>query len=367
MNKIIFILCSGLLFFACRHGETQKATPEIEYRGDTLCLAANSNLARQIELLTVQPEPYSAELNTTGAVKAIPGQLAEIAPPFSGRVVKLFVQLGQRVSAGTPVFELSSGEFYEASKNYFQALQAKKMSENALRRQRDLVQHGVGVQKELEEAETSHEFAQRDYETVVAGLQIFNVDPDALVMGQPLKVSSPISGEVVQSNVVLGQYIRDDSPPLVIVAELSKVWVVAQVKEKYMSGIRADDRVEIRTEADTGHVFTGRVRHIGALLDEETRSVQVFVTCDNADRKLKPGMFVNVRFISAPEESVVIPAAAVLQTEQGSYVWVQAGRDRYVRRSVEVAAASHHDAVVHSGLRPGEVIIAGGGIYLMGI
>ncbi len=367
MNKITLIICSGLLFFACRHGETRKATPEIEYNGDTLCIAANSNLAQKIKLLTVQSEPYSTELNTTGTVKAIPGQLAEIAPPFNGRVVKSFVQLGQRVNAGMPIFELSSGEFFEASKNYFQALQAKKMSENALRRQRDLIQHGVGVQKELEEAETNYEFAQRDYENTIAGLQIFNVDPAALVMGQPLKITSPICGEVVQSNMVLGQYVKDDSPPLVIVAELSKVWVVAQVKEKYIGAIRTDDQVEIRTEADAGHVVTGRVYHISELLDEETRSVQVLVACDNTERKLKPGMFTNVHFISAPKESVVIPATAVLQAEQGSYVFMQAGSDKYIKRNVEVITAQHNDVIVINGLRPGEVIIAGGGIYLMGI
>ncbi len=367
MNKIYFLLCGCMLCVSCRRGEPRNEVSDYRFVGDTLCIAENSGISKKIALLTVQSEPYGAEFTTTGVVKAIPGQLAEIAPPVDGRVLKSFVRLGQHVNAGAPIFELSSVEFFEASKNYFQTLQNQKMAENNYRRQKDMVQHGVGVQKELEEAETNYEFARKECENAVAGLRMFNIDPDRLTMGQALNVTSPVAGEVVHMNIVTGQYVKNDSPPLAVVADLSKVWVVAQVKERYIEAVRPDDRAEIQTDADAAHTIAGRVYHISELLDEETRSVRVMIVCDNTDRKLKPGMFADVRFIAAPKESVVIPSSALLQTESGSYVFAQAGKNKYLKRYVKAVTAGQNRAMITDGLQSGDVIVSSGGIYLPGI
>jgi cobalt-zinc-cadmium efflux system membrane fusion protein len=103
---------------------------------------------------------------------------------------------------------------------------------------------------------------------------------------------------------------------------------------------------------------------VGELLDEETRSVPVFVLCDNAERKLKPGMFADIRFTGAPEKLAVIPSTAVLQSERGSYVFVRVGKDKYVKRNVETVNARRKEVAVNGGLQAGEVIVAGGAIYL---
>ncbi len=367
MNKIFFVICFAVLFFSCKQKEQKNENDDFQFSGDTLSIATHSNILSKIELSTIKPQMYSAELNATGTVKAITGHLAEIAPTFNGRVSKSFVQLGQRVNAGTPIFELNSSEFYEASKVYFQTFQNKKMADVNLKRQKDLVLHGVGVQKDLEEAETNAELAGKEYETAVAGLKMLNINPEELVMGQSLKVVSPIAGEIVQNNIVLGQFVKDDTGPLVIVAELSKVWVVAQVKEKYISAIHADDQVVVTSDADAGHEISGRVYHVSELLDEETRSIQVLVECDNKDRKLKPGMFAGVHFINTPKEAIVIPSSALLQTEAGTYVFVKIGENKFVKRLVQTATAGQKEVVVTDGLESGDVIVSSGGIYLIGI
>ncbi|GHS91829.1 cation efflux system protein [Bacteroidia bacterium] len=364
MNKIFFLFCC-VLFFSCSKNEEKTESHDIQYKGDTLLISSQSNILPKIKLLTVESRLHSAEFNTTGTVKAITGHLVEIAPPFDGRISKLYVRLGQKVNSGAPVFDLNSNEFYEASKIYFQTFQNKKMADVNLKRQKDLVQHGVGVQKELEEAETNAELAQKEFESAVAGLKILNINPEELIMGQPLKVVSPIAGEVVQNNIVLGQFVKNDTGPMVIVAELSKVWVVAQIKEKYIAGIRPDDHVFVSTDADTGHEVKGYVYHISELLDEETRSVQVLVECDNKDRKLKPGMFAEVHFINSPQKAVMIPASALLQKGDDTYVFVQAGKGEYVKRKVKTVTVSLSESLITEGLKTGDVIVSEGGIYLM--
>ncbi len=356
-------LCVALA--CCDRNNPADKTPDIEQKGDTVTVSANSPVNSKIQLYTVAEQDFSKELTTTGVVRAISGQMAEIAPPFDGRVSRSFVKLGQRVGPGTPLFELHSAEFFEATKNYFQALQDKKMKQSNLSRQRDLVKNGVGVAKELEEAETDYEFALKEYENASALLRMFNVDPDKVTMGQPLKVVSPIAGEVVQADIVIGQYVKSDAAPLAVVAELSKVWVVAQLKERYIGAIRSDDKVEIRTDADPQRAIAGQVAHIGELLDEQTRSVRVLIACDNRDRTLRPGMFAEVRFTGRPAPSIVIPSAALLQDEGESYVFVRRADGVFVKRTVRTATASAHEALVLDGLTAGERIVSEGAVYLM--
>jgi cobalt-zinc-cadmium efflux system membrane fusion protein len=362
-KRIIFGLF--LLLASCKPGSQADENTGVHYREDTVYVAAGAAVNARLTLYTVALQPYSAEFSTTGVVKAMAGQMAGIAPPFDGRVAQSFVKLGQRIQAGDPVFELHSAEFFEVVKSYYQTLQTKKMKESNLQRQRDLVKNGVGIARELEEAETDYEVAFRDYESAEANLRMFHINPAEMTWGQALKVVSPIAGEVVQTNMVIGQYVKSDAEPLAIVAELSNVWVVAQVKERNINSIRPDDTVEIYTEADPGHTIVGHISHISELLDEETRSVQVLITCDNKDRKLKPGMFASVHFMNVPVASILIPSNALLQKDESSYVLLQKGKGAYIRREVKATTANADELLVTEGLEAGDVIVAEGGIYIM--
>ena len=364
--KRIFIL-PGLcvLLAACSQNRTANESSDIQYKGDTVLVSENSPVNSKIKLYTVARTDYSTEINTTGIVRAIPGQMAEIAPPFDGRVTKSFVTLGQKVKAGTPVFELYSAEFSGAVRDYLQAQQTKKMAESNLSRRKDLADNGVGSKKELEEAETDYVVALGEYENAKTTLRMLGVNPKDVSMGQAMKIVSPIAGEVVQANMVIGHYVKSDSGPQAIIADLDKVWVVAQVKERNINSIRPEDRAEIRTDADPEYVIEGRISHISGLMDEETRSVQVLISCDNGDRRLKPGMFAEVHFINAPKESIVIPTTALLQEEDESYVLVQESEGVYLRRVVKAVMVSQRESLVSEGLNPGEVIVSEGGIYLM--
>ena len=365
MNKIIILTGAiSFLLMSCKNNTPTGNTSDVTNYGNTVVIAENSVINTRIKHQTIELKSFSAEFNTTGTVRAITGQLAEIAPLFDGRVTQSFVRLGQKVSAGTPLFELHSAEFSATVKDYFQSLQTKKMKYSGLQRHRDLVNNGVGSVRDLEEAETDYEVALKDYENAVANLKTLNIDPDKISMGQALKVVSPIAGEVVQTDIVIGQYVRSDSDPLAIVAELGKVWVVAQVKEKYIGSILANDKAEIRTDANPGQVINGRVFHVSELLDEETRSVQVMVECDNSDRLLKPGMFTSVHFVGSPEESIVIPSTALLQNEDETYVFVKEEERKYSKRRVKAVTVNQSESLITEGLKVGDTIILEGGIYL---
>ena len=142
----------------------------------------------------------------------------------------------------------------------------------------------------MEEAEVNYELKKKDYENALAALKVFQIEPDQLVLGQPMIVRSPISGEIVKNNIVIGQFMKDDADPVAVVADLNEVWVAANVKEKDMSLLSSLKKVEISLVSQSNQTFSGIIYHINEMLDEDTRSVEVLVACDNKERLMKPAM-----------------------------------------------------------------------------
>lgn len=323
-----------------------------------------SPVLQKIRVQQVLPSDYHSHYLTTGTVKVITGSKAELSAPFEGRITKSFVKLGQIVAAGTPVFEIYSPDYFETVKAFVQARQEKQLTSNNYNRQKDLLEHGVGSKKEAEEAEAAWQIASREYEKAEASLLIFNVKPDEISLGKPLIVRSPISGEIVKNNLTVGQYLKSDAEPQAEVANLNKVWVVALVKEKNMGLINSIDSVHVITDGHPNLQINGIVSYVGSILDEQTRSVEVYVECRNEQKILKPGMFANVAFTHEILGAMVIPSDAVLQEEDHSYVFVQTGKNKFAKRTVTVSTGNEKDLIVTSGLAPKESIVTEGAIYL---
>ena len=323
-----------------------------------------SPVLQKIKLQIITPSNYHSHYLTTGTVKVITGSKAELSAPFEGRITKSFVKLGQMVSAGSPVFEIYSPDYFETVKAYVQARQEKQLATSNNNRQKDLLEHGVGSKKEAEEAEAALQIASREYEKAEASLLIFNVKPDEISLGKPLIVRSPISGEIVRNNLTVGQYLKNDAEPQAEVANLSRIWVVAQVKEKNMGLINSIDSVHVITDAHPNLPINGIVSYVGSILDEQTRSVEVYVECRNEQKILKPGMFANVAFTHEILGAMVIPGSAVLQEEDHAYVFVQTGKNKFTKRTVTVSTGNEKDLIVNSGLAPNETIVSEGAIYL---
>ena len=112
-------------------------------------------------------------------------------------------------------------------------------------------------------------------------------NPAEMILGPPMIVRSPIPGEVIKDNIVTGQYLKDDTEPIAIVADLSKVWIAAQVKEKDIRFINEGSSLDIEISALPGTVIKGNVYHVEEEVDEETRSIQVLSVCDNLNGHLK--------------------------------------------------------------------------------
>lgn len=360
----MFFVCSLLFFTAC--GNKQESEQKSGYRieGDTVYVADHF-LLEKIKVSETELEPYSKKVITSGMVRPIPTRYAYVAPPFAGRVTKSYVRIGKPVHQGTPLFEISSPDFTSAQKEYFQAVSSRELAKKDLKRKEDLIKNGVSSQKELEEAQNALLIADKEFENASAALRVYQVDNlGEMILGQPLIVRSPISGVVIKDNIVTGQYLKDDTEPIAIVADLSEVWITAQVKEKDIRFINEGSSLDIEISALPGTVIKGNVYHVEEAVDEETRSIQVLSVCDNSDGHLKLGMYTTMHFLSAPVEQIQIPEKVLLQGEKDSYVFVQIAPAIFVRTSVTVETTENGIAVISQGLCPGDKIISEGGYYL---
>jgi len=364
MKIYILLSLAAIAVSSCKIKEEAKSNRDYVVQGDTIVVSEKSSLSEKLKTISVSLETYYPSFTTSGVVQAIPTNYAEIASPFSGRITKSIVRLGQKVAAGSPIFEISSPAFFETTKAYYQAKQEMDLALKSLKRENDLFQNKVGVEKEKEEAELNYELKKKDFENARAALQVYRINPNQLVLGRPLVVRSPIAGEVVKSSIVLGQYMKEDAEPVAIIANLDKVWVVAHVKEKDISAIRNLSEVEISLVALPEQSIKGKIYHISEMMDEGTRSVEVLIECNNTKRLMKPGMYGTVKLTNNPTMSILIPTSSVLQQESNSYVLVSVGKNRYVKRKITAASSSDGKLVVLSGLSKGEKVISEGAFYL---
>lgn len=356
------LLC--LFLAACGGGTPAQDKSDLTVEGETYTVKEHSPILAKIKTQKIDYTPYSSEFQTVGTVRAITGHLAEVAVPFDGRVVSSSARLGQKVGAGTPLFSLNSPDFYDASKAFFQSRQNYELAEKNYQRKKQLLAGGIASKRDVEEAETERNNAKAEYQQAVSSMQVFNVNTEHLTMGQPLSVVSPIAGEVVKCEVTIGQFVRSDADALLTVADLAKVWVVAQVKERYLPTVAQGGKARIFTDAHPDEALTGTIYHVGELLDEDTRSVEVLIECDNANRQLKPGMYTSVQFQATPRQAILVPTTALFQNGDDTSVFVEKQFGVYERRIVVSESAGEGMACITAGLQKGEVIITDGGIFL---
>ena len=364
--KNVSILVFLLLVLASCSGKQEEQQPNTyTLRGDTIVVDDNSIIAPKLKTAVIKSSDHQLEMFSTGTVRAIPNFYAEIAPPFSGRVTKVYLKLGMKTQPGTPLFEMASSDFSEVQKSLLQAKSELKSARSNLQRQQDLHAHGVAALRDLEDAQTLFDMQQQEYDNAAASLRIFGVNPENFSLGQNLVVRSPIAGEVIANDVVMGQYIKDDDEPHAKIAQLNKVWVVGEVKEKDLGFIAQLDEAKISLSAYPDKEIAGKIYHIDEIVDENTRSVQVLIECDNEESLLKPGMYVSVKFVDTSRKTLLIPAKSVLQYNDKSFVYVEVSKGNYLQRFVETGVSVEDNIIVLSGLAENESIVTEGAFYLL--
>jgi len=369
MKKYIcYLFLAGLMIGCSGSGDgagDNSANNDVVVTGDTIRVSQTSAIASKLVVDSVNEILYTPMLTTTGVVTAIPTGYAQVAAPFGGRVVRNLVHIGQNVRVGSPLFEISSSDYSDIVKQYIQSKAELDMAKRALDRTQDLHNNKVASVKELDEAKTAYALALEEYRHSVAVAKEFQIDLKSAEVGQPMVVRSPVSGRVLDNDLVIGEYLKEDAEAKVVVADLNRVWVKANVSEMdapYMEGIEG---VEVSLVARPDSVVKGRVSYVGGMLDPETRTVQTIIECDNPRQQMLPNMYARVQMKVHERKCIVLPKDAVLQGNDTRYVWRKVGTDTYCRTVVEVQSLDAERLIVTRGLNVGDEVITEGAYYLI--
>jgi cobalt-zinc-cadmium efflux system membrane fusion protein len=358
----IFILL--LLAAGCARGEANEAAALLVRDGERVVLPEGSPLRERIRVDTVELAQVRRRVTAPAAVEADPSRFARVLPPAAGRVLGVHVRFGEPVRAGQLLLTLSAPDFAAARAEYQSATSKLQQARRERERKADLKARGIVAARDLEHAELELAEAQSEHERAAAHLRTFDADPARKAASGALQVRSPIGGRVVELAVTAGEYHSAEGEPLLTVADLSTVWLTANVSESEIRHVAAGQPVEAVLTAYPDEPLQGSVLFVGDLLDPETRTVRVRVAFPNPTGRLKPGMFATITFHGAEEAALVVPTTALVQIREQSYVFVETAPATFEQRAVTPGAQRDGRTVIHAGLAPGERIVVRDAVLL---
>jgi RND family efflux transporter MFP subunit len=345
--------------------ERPKPTPEPTPPGmkagkDYLTLEPNAPQWSVISTKT--PDP--AEPRWTDPVPARvvfdESRTSRLGAPLAGRVSAVFVERGQTVKAGAPLYAVSSPNVAELQSAVKLAEVERDTAQKDYERTKTAVDAQVLPGKELVAAKQKLDQANVAYRAAqqkVASLKVSAGDA-------AFTVSAPRDGVVVEKSVALGQTVSPDSGSLVAIADLSDVWVVADIFGAHVAtlapGMKA--RVVIGAAGETDREAT--VDQVSAVVDPDRHGVPIRIKMDNSDGLLRPNAYVQVRLFDATPTVAMLPASAVMSDGQKSFVYIENPAGTFKRRDIVVGSVINGRVPVTSGLTTTDRVVVQGAILL---
>lgn len=328
---------------------------------------------QHIQLRTLAAARFRRTLETTAAVDFDNDQATSVLAPFSGPVSRLLVSQGDEVGKGQALAVVDSPDFAAAVSAYQKSLATARTNRRLADLDKDLVLHNGVSQREFEQAQTDAANAEADRDAALRALVSLNVPPqviEAIGKGQPVSdpgglIRSPVAGTVVEKLITPGELLQAGTTACFTVANLSRVWVIARLFGSDLAAVSVGDPAEVVTGTDT-HNFPGKVDKISALVDPDTRAVNVRVVVDNPQHALRKGMYVRVLIHSRSEDTgLLLPISAVLRDDENlPFVYVAQADGTFARRQITLGYRVEDQYQVPAGLRAGDQVVVAGGLFV---
>lgn len=362
------MLAAAIALAGCSSGQNATAVAADTPHNVTLTAAQQQG----IKLYTVAASSFHRTVDTTGIVDYDQNRSTAVLAPFSGPVTKVLVSLGEQVKQGQPLATVASPDFAAAVDGYRKALAAARAAAEVAANDKDLYAHHAISERENAQAQSDAVGAQSDSNAAREALLALNVDPQVakdVEQGRPVAsvqatIRAPMAGTVVQRSITPGQLLQAGSTPCFAVADVSKMWVMAQVFDSDLAAVKPGDVAEV--EAGDGVTLHGKVANVSPEVDPDTRSVAARVEVDNPGGLLKKQMYVRVRIASAAAASgLLVPVGAVLRDDENlPFVYVQAADGSYARRPVTLGVRTGDRTLIADGLKAGDKVVTEGGIFV---
>jgi membrane fusion protein, heavy metal efflux system len=336
----------------------------VVHEGNRITVPANSPLASRLQVEPAHTTTIHRQVTAPASVEADPARYARILPPLNGRVLQLFVRQGDSVTKGQELLAIDAPDFVGAQTDYAKARSVLAQAERAVTRQEDLAAHGIIGQRDVDQARTDRDSALSDFNRTKDRLRLLGMDPEKTQLGAPLLVRSPVSGKVLDVLTATGEFRNDPNAPLMTVADLSDIWVTANVQEKDIHYVHRGDPAVATFAAYPTESFQGKVLFVADVLDPDTRTAKVRIAYPNKDGRLRPAMFANVILKTWNTEELTVPTTALVMSGDRTTVFVQVAANTYEQRSVVPGEQYGDRTTTKSGVQAGEKVLIREGALL---
>lgn len=366
----IFLLAGvgALSLGACSSGKDQGQAADTPHN-----VTLTPEQQKRIQLYSVQPSKFHTTVDTTGVVDFDHNQATAVLAPFSGPVVKLLVTLGQHVNKDQALATVASPDFAAAAGAYRKALAAAQAADQLAATDQDLFSNHALSQRENAQAQSDATGADSDRDAALQALLALDVDPQTITDIRDGKsvsyamgvIRSPIEGVVVEKSIMPGELLSAGDTQCFTVADLSRVWVMAQIFDADLDSVRVGDSAEVESGSGA-KILAGKVDNVSAEVDPNTQSVLARVVVENPGDFLKKQMYVGVRIRSGEaRDALLVPVTAVLRDDENlPFVYVVAADGSYARRPVDLGYRDGDRMVIASGLNVGDKVVVDGSIFL---
>jgi cobalt-zinc-cadmium efflux system membrane fusion protein len=324
--------------------------------------------------LLAEPRAFKVVKNAVGSIDFNQNMLVQAFTTNPGRIVNTALNVGDEVNKGDTLFTIDSPDLLQAESSLLASAGVLELQTRTLARVKQLLKTGGGAQKDVDQATSDQQTAEGNYKAARDAVRIFgksDAEIDRIVADRKLDsiltVPSPISGQIVARNAAPGLYVQPGNAPApYTLADLSTMWMVANVIEIDAPAYRLGQPVEVRVPAFPDDVFRGYVTTIGLNIDTSSHRLLVRSVVQDPLHKLRAGMLANFTIeTESPRLSVAVPTEAVVREGDGSMtVWVTTDKRRFERRTVKTGLDQDGWIQILAGLSLGEQVASTGAIFL---
>lgn len=369
-RTLLSVSCALLAAASCsRKQETAVDTSAAKTRPTGFTLTSEQR--QRIHLVAIDTTSFRPVVEATGNVAFNGDKSTQVLSPVSGPATRVVAMPGMTVHRGDPLAYVSSPDFAGAVADYRKAQTAYRNAKRIATRDSALFKNDALARADLEQAQSDLSAAEADVDAAIESMRALGVDEaqiqsvrDGKTTAIAAIVRSPIDGTVVEKLISDGQLLQAGSTPCFTIADLSTMWVMANVFANDLPNVAVGQPADVITDVARAPI-PGRVDYIAALADPETKAVQVRILAPNNNGVLRRDMFVRTQIkANAERRGILVPTSAIMRDEQNlPFVFVASG-NTFVRRQIVLGSRFGEQYQVTSGLGRGDQVVAEGALFL---
>lgn len=350
---------------------SEKAAPAKDAQNSVTLTEVQS---KQISIVTAQAGSFTPESDAVGYIDFNQDRTVPVFAPYQGRVRQVFAKAGDDVKKGQALFSIDSPDLLQAESNLVSTSGLLALNSRVLERAKKMLEVQVSAQKDVEQAMSDQQTADGNYRAARDAVRIFgksDTQIDQIVASRKidgeLTVTSPLQGRVTARNASAGLLLQPGTAPAPFtVADLSSMWMVANVSEYDLPQLKVGQQAEVTVMAYPGQTFTGDITNIAVAVDPNTHRAAVRSEIKDAQHQLHPQMLATYAIhTGSAQQSMALPANSVVREGDGSMtVLVTKDGRTFSRRLVKLGLQQHGAVQITDGLAAGEKVAGDGALFI---